>query len=116
MLLNAWRGPPCGVARASGAAVRTLARDAGVSERTLERRTRAATGFGPAELRRLVRFRRALRLHDAGVTNWATVAADAGYSDQPHLVREFRRFAGLTPTAWQAERVGFVQDGRVAAL
>lgn len=112
-LLATWREP-----RAEPARVREIARDAGVSERTLERRVRAAAGFGPAELRRLVRFRRALRIRDAGVRDWAALAIDAGYSDQPHFAREFRRFAGLSPTVWDAERrrVGFVQDGVLSAL
>jgi AraC-like DNA-binding protein len=89
-----------------------------VSERTLERRFVRAAGLRPAELRRLARFRRALRLRAAGETRWSMLAAGAGYADQAHLAREFRRFAGVTPTEWVAEqaRAGFVQDGSVAAF
>src|SRR3546814_65368 len=36
--------------------------------------------------------------------DWAGVAVDGGFHDQPHLVHEFRAFAGLTPTAWLASR------------
>jgi AraC-like DNA-binding protein len=31
--------------------------------------------------------------------SWARIAAESGYADQPHLIREFRRFTGTTPGA-----------------
>jgi hypothetical protein len=38
------------------------------------------------------------QVHRRQTVDWARVAADAGFHDQPHLVREFRAFAGLSPT------------------
>jgi AraC-like DNA-binding protein len=35
---------------------------------------------------------------------WSRVAADCGFHDQPHLVREFRELAGMTPSAYCAAR------------
>jgi len=76
-----------------------LADRLGVSARTLDRRVAGATGLQPAMLRRLVRFRRAFRLLNAAPTgSGAAVAARAGYFDQAHLIRDFRRFAGTAPT------------------
>jgi AraC-like DNA-binding protein len=79
---------------AAGASVGELARDIGWSARTLQRQCTAVYGYGPATLRRILRFRRALRLLDDGAS-FADVAAGAGYADQPHLHREVRDLAGV---------------------
>ena len=76
----------------------------GVSERQLRRRCQAAVGYGPATLRRVLRFRRFLALIDAGERDLARAAAGAGYADQPHLTRECARLAGLPPAALLAQR------------
>ena len=72
----------------------------GLSERTLRRRCHEAFGYGPKTLDRILRFQRFLRLARIGnPTGAAELAAEAGYSDQSHMIRETRRLAGLTPTA-----------------
>ncbi|RUT96552.1 AraC family transcriptional regulator, partial [Mesorhizobium sp. USDA-HM6] len=53
-------------------------------------------------LSRIVRFNRALSLSKRQEGEWAGIAADCGYADQAHLVREFRLLAGETPTALAA--------------
>jgi AraC-like DNA-binding protein len=67
----------------NGAAVSDVARHTGWSSRTLQRQCAAVYGYGPAMLRRILRFRRAVRLLDDGVT------------DQPHLHREVRELTGM---------------------
>jgi len=73
----------------------------GVTRRTLERRVLHEVGLAPQMLHRVFRFRRAFRLIDQAPSGtWARVAHAAGYFDQAHLIREFRRFAGAAPTAF----------------
>ena len=90
---------------AAGATVADLATATGMSSRTLQRRCRAVYGYGPSTLRRVLRFRRAVALMRSGHP-LATVAADAGYSDQPHLHREAREFAGLPLSTLAADQLG----------
>jgi AraC-like DNA-binding protein len=97
--------------------VKAVARRVGATERSLERRFGAWAGYRPAQFRRLVRFRAALEVSDAGRRPWAEVAARCGYSDQSHLSRDFSEFALTTAGSWAAEQhpVGFLQDSREAS-
>jgi AraC-like DNA-binding protein len=83
---------------AAGSAVSDVAREAGWSRRTLQRQCGAVYGYGPATLRRILRFRRAVRLLEDGLP-YTEVAARAGYADQPHLHREVRDLAGVSLAA-----------------
>jgi AraC-like DNA-binding protein len=86
---------------ASGGRIRiaSLADRLGWSRKHLAGRFSNAIGVGPKTLSRIVRFNRALGLSRQGENDWADIAADCGYADQAHLVREFRDLAGETPTA-----------------
>ncbi|MEV0719081.1 helix-turn-helix domain-containing protein [Asanoa sp. NPDC050611] len=79
--------------------VEALAAEAGWSRRHLGAVFRRELGLPPKVLARLVRFERARRQSGrAGADGWAAIAADAGYYDQAHLIRDFRAFSGSTPT------------------
>jgi AraC-like DNA-binding protein len=80
---------------AAGASAADVAREIDWSGRTLQRQCGAVYGYGPATLRRILRFRRAMRLMRSG-RSFAAVATDAGYADQPHLHREVRELAGMS--------------------
>ena len=75
----------------------------GFSERQLRRRFVPAVGYGPKTLQSVLRLRRAMRmLHGAdldGNDGASDIAVAAGYADQPHMTREMRRLAGITPRA-----------------
>jgi AraC-like DNA-binding protein len=68
-----------------------------VSERELQRRFVDHIGYGPKTLHRVLRFQRFMRQLALPNIDLAAAAALAGYADQPHLSRETRRLAGLTP-------------------
>jgi AraC-like DNA-binding protein len=80
-----------------GTAVRYASRAMSVGERRLHRHCRAAVGYGPKMLERVLRFQRARRLARS-TTSLALVAVLAGYADQAHLTRESRCLAGTTPS------------------
>jgi AraC-like DNA-binding protein len=82
---------------AGPAVVARLAEDLGFSGRQLQRRCRAAFGYGPKTLHEVLRFQRALRLARTG-GRLADVAAVVGYADQAHMARETRRLAGVPLT------------------
>lgn len=79
----------------------------GVCERQFNRRFTARVGVGPKAFQRIARFRRFLALSGCQPQDdWALerLALDAGYADQSHLTREFRRLAGLPPRAHFKDR------------
>ena len=82
---------------AFGRPVSEVADGVGLSARQLQRRSVEAFGYGPKLLARILRFQRATSLARSG-TPFATVAADAGFSDQAHLAHDVRELAGVTLT------------------
>ena len=77
-----------------------LAAETGWSHKHLITRFKRQVGMAPKMAARLIRFENVRRRLAAGDLGWARIAAEAGYADQSHLVREFRQFTGLSPTAF----------------
>ncbi|MBL7952075.1 MAG: AraC family transcriptional regulator [Flavobacteriales bacterium] len=75
----------------------------GLARRQFERRFKRCTGFSPALFLRIVRFQRTYRMLENGTATTLTdVAHAAGYFDQSHFIRDFKRFSGLNPKAYFA--------------
>ncbi|MET7759341.1 AraC family transcriptional regulator [Streptomyces sp. NPDC005389] len=76
----------------------------GLSARSLQRLFASHVGVGPKWV--ILRYRihealeRAEAADAAGGPDWAALAAELGYSDQAHLVREFTATIGVPPTAY----------------
>ncbi len=77
----------------------------GVSARHLIDRFTAQVGLPPKRFCRVRRFQLALARAARGTPDdWATIAADCGFADQSHLIREFHAFAGMPPSAYLDRR------------
>lgn len=97
------------LARLSTAAhpVRELVARSGYGERRLQQLFQAEVGIAPKALSRLLRLHACLRrLRRSPQPDWAQLAAELGFSDQSHLVHEFRRFTGLSPGAYRERIAG----------
>jgi AraC-like DNA-binding protein len=78
-----------------------IAEAAGLPPFRLYRAFEQATGMSPHAYQRQARIRLAATLIRRGETLSAT-AATAGFADQAHLTRSFRRTMGVTPGAYRA--------------
>ena len=80
-----------------------IAAEVGWSHKHLIARFSQQVGLRPKTAARLVRLSRVWRrLDERRPLDWGQVAADAGYADQAHLIRDFHQFTGTTPTQFQA--------------
>ncbi|UUU24168.1 helix-turn-helix domain-containing protein [Streptomyces sp. DSM 40750] len=81
--------------------VTDFARAEGMSVRLLQRLFSAYVGVGPKWVILRYRIHEALeRAATDHATDWAALAADLGYADQAHLVRDFTATVGVPPTAY----------------
>jgi AraC-like DNA-binding protein len=83
-----------------------LARCAGLTARQLERRFQVAVGVSPKFLCRIVRFRAIFDCLQSS-TPWSSIAFHCGFFDQSHMIRDFKQFAGRSPTSFLAAQSEF---------
>ena len=86
--------------------VSEIARSAGIGIRQFERRFRYEIGISPKQYARIARFEAALRRKAAAPeTTWTDIAHALHYYDQMHMVHDFNRLSGDTPSAiWRSTR------------
>jgi AraC-like DNA-binding protein len=85
---------------AAGLTADDLAAAAGCSRFAAYRAFSRVFGLAPSDYQRQLRIRAARGLLSAGVSP-ALAAAEAGFADQAHLTRWFRRYYGVTPGIYQ---------------
>jgi AraC-like DNA-binding protein len=81
-----------------------VAREAGMTRRHLERRFHQLVGLSPKRLARVARFQHALSRIEGSEGHGARTAAECGYADQAHFIRDFRALAGCAPGAHLLQR------------
>lgn len=75
-----------------------------LSVRQFERKCKERIGLPPKLFARLIRFSKAYRLKESTPSaNWTSIAYHSGYFDQMHMIRDFKEFAGVTPTILEAD-------------
>lgn len=80
-----------------------LAAELGISHGHLDREFGRIVGLTPRVLARVLRLRALVASIDVyGGVEWTTLAAELGWFDQAHLIRDFRRFTGVTPGEYAA--------------
>ena len=105
------------IMRARGqVSINALAAATSVTRRHLERQFLRAVGLTPKRLARIARFQHALELlqQPGAGTRGVHTAAECGYADQSHFIRDFRDLAGCSPSEHllsQAELTGFFVRG-----
>jgi AraC-like DNA-binding protein len=89
-----------------------IAGEVGWSHRHLIARFREQIGLTPKTGARLVRLDAVWQhIEKRGPLDWGQVAAEAGYADQAHLIRDFRQFTGATPAAFLTRTFPSSRDG-----
>jgi AraC-like DNA-binding protein len=79
--------------------IKQLVEYTGYTERHLERKFKECIGLNPKRFGNVVRLHHFLKLlkDKPDDTNLTTICYDAGFSDQSHLIKEFRKHTGITP-------------------
>lgn len=81
--------------------VEHLVREFGIGARRLQRLFGEYVGVGPKWILQRYRLHEAAERIAAGdAIDWAAMALDLGYSDQAHLIRDFKQLVGLPPAEY----------------
>lgn len=78
-----------------------LARNSGMSRRTLERRFKAATGKTPLDYQQSIRVETAKRMLEKGMHSFDEITFQVGYEDSSTFRKIFSRQVGLLPTEYR---------------
>ena len=92
--------------------VSDMAREVGLTERSLQRLVEQRLGLSPKWLVQRRRLHDAVEALKAGSTGLADMAAVLGYTDQAHFTHDFRTVTGMTPGEFLRDQPGAVTRPR----
>jgi AraC-like DNA-binding protein len=86
------------ISSAGQSVIPEIRRQAGLSERTFERRFLRETGLTPKQFSKIIQFQESLsQLEGSEYEKLTDIVYSNGYADQSHFIRVFRSFTGVTP-------------------
>ncbi|HVI45299.1 MAG TPA: helix-turn-helix transcriptional regulator [Chitinophaga sp.] len=74
-----------------------------ISSRYMRKLFLQYTGVSPKLYNKITRFKLSLQLITENQSSLTSIAYDCGYFDQSHFIRDFKSFAGLTPSDYSPE-------------
>ena len=90
-LVQAWNG--------NTSLMDDVARDACLSLRQFQRKCHERLGMNPKLYARIARFSKAYNMLEANQQlTWSQISHHCGYFDQMHFLKDFKEFAGVTPS------------------
>jgi AraC-like DNA-binding protein len=100
---------------ARGTSVRDIVTQVALSHRRFIELFSAEVGITPKLFGRIQRFQRASALsRGQAVLDWSNLAAECGYFDQSHLIRDFTAFSGFSPDSFLRHARAPVKDNHLA--
>lgn len=88
----------------------TLYKHLGINKSTLEKKYKQKVGITPKNLASIYRFNHAIVLKAANpLLSFTNISYECGYCDQSHLIRDFNRFTGQSPTTYFEKRYSFTE-------
>jgi AraC-like DNA-binding protein len=79
-----------------------LVKYTGYTERHIERKFNESIGLSPKRLSSIIKLHHFLGSLKNGVRDFTELGYEAGYFDQSHLIKEFRKYTGMTPKHYLA--------------
>ncbi len=93
--------------------VQSFCLEQGINTKTFQRNVLRYTGYMPKTLRSIRRFQRASnQLVHQNPNQLADVAYDNDFADQAHFTREFQKFSGTAPRAFQQKKITIKENAK----
>lgn len=84
--------------------IKNVVDESGYSEKQFIHLFKKEIGLTPKIFQRIIKFTEILpKIKDQAKIKWPEISEECGYYDQPHFIRDFKRFSGYNPTEFIEE-------------